>query len=104
MGNIYVMGILLATDKATSAAAYRSSYLCKVFPGIDAGKVLTKKQQTGVERCGRMVADKLSGVVGGDAWVLEGLANVYIVSINNKYYLSTVPEGVSEWIAANNIK
>jgi len=98
------MGILLATDKATSAAAYRSSYLCKVFPGIDAGKVLTKKQQTGVERCGRMVADKLSGVVGGDAWVLEGLANVYMVSINNKYYLSMAPEGVSEWVAANNIK
>jgi len=101
--HILVIGILLATDKTAESGAYYSSYLCKAFPGVDTGKALTKKQQTGVERCTRMVADKLSGVIGGDAGMLEKLANVYMVVINNKQYLSKKPEAVDEWLIANNI-
>ena len=99
-----VMGILLATDKTANNEAYNSSYLCKVFPGIDTGKKLTEKKQTGVERCSRMVADKLSGVIGDDMGMLTKLANVYMVIVNNKHYLSKMPDNVDEWLVANNIK
>jgi len=101
---ILVMGILLATDNTADNSAFHSSYLCKVFPGVDVDKRLTKKQQTGVERCGRMIADKLSVVIGGNTEILAKLANIYVVIINNKQYLSKKPENVDEWLVANSIQ
>jgi hypothetical protein len=99
---ILATGILLALENTADFDCFLSSYLCKVFPEIDITQALTEKQQTGVERCRRMVLDKL-GSAPGYGSIAARLDGVYAVVINNKEYISKIPRGVSGWLDENGI-
>jgi len=99
---ILVLGILLAAGG--TADAFDASYLSKVFPDVSLAREFTQKQETGVERCKKMVADKLSAAFAGDARISAKLSRVYMVVVNNKEYLSKKPEGVEAWLAEHGIE
>jgi len=99
-----VMGILLATEKNADGDSFNASALRLAFPGVAYTPNLTGKQRTGVERCTRMVADKLSGAIGDNTRMHAMLERIYMVIINNKQYLSQMPAGVGEWMKIHGIE
>ena len=101
--NILVMGILLATGNAADESAFNASYLSLAIPDAKFIKKLTDKQRTGLERCSRMVTDKLSAVASGDADILTKLDRVYMVVVNNKEYISKKSADVDEWLNGHGI-
>ena len=100
---ILVSGILLATGSGADEESFKSSYLSVVFPDESLVQPLGDNQRIGVERCQRMVTDKLSHVICDD-YVKAGLARVYAVIVNGKEYLSKKPPGVEAWLNKNNIE
>jgi hypothetical protein len=101
--HIIVMGILLATGGLADPDHYKASYLSVVFPDIDITSELTQKQLTGVERCRRMIADKLVGVVVSPR-LFSQLTCVHAVIVNKKTYLSKIPLGIEGWLKENIIE
>jgi hypothetical protein len=100
---ILVAGILLATGGTADESGFKSSYLSVAFPEVSFGQVLTDKLISEVERCKRMVADKLSGVVGGNVSSAE-LARIHAVIINGKEYISKKPTDIEAWLNIQKIE
>jgi hypothetical protein len=101
--HIIVTGILLAVEKIADEDAFADSYLSVAFPDVSISKALSEKQQTGVERCRRMVLDKLEAAFCSDCAMPAKLGRVYAVLVNNKEYISKLPDGVMEWMKNNGI-
>ena len=100
---IYISGILLATGGEADDESFKSSYLSVVFPGVSVVQALSDSQRTGLGRCQRMVADKLSGVIG-DGHMKAKLSRVHMVVVNGKEYLSGRPPDVEAWLNKHNIE
>jgi phage tail protein X len=101
--HIIVTGILLAVEGIADENTFADSYLSIIFPDVNASKALTEKQQTGAERCKRMVLDKLNSAFGNDGSISASLSRVYAVFVNKKEYISKMPAGVAEWLKDNGI-
>jgi len=92
---ILISGILLATGGEADDSAFKSSYLSVVFPDVSITRPLNDNQRTGVERCRRMVADKLRAV---DSSMKARLSRVHIAVVNDKEYVSGITPGVEAWL------
>jgi hypothetical protein len=101
---ILVSGILLAVEENDDEETFMDSYLSMVFPEVNISQALNEKQQTGVERCRRMVLDKLDAAFGGDRGIVAGLGRVYAVLVNKKEYISKVPPVINEWLKEKGIE
>jgi hypothetical protein len=61
------------------------------FPGFDMTRTLTDKQQTGAERCTRMVSDVMLKEFGEDKdAIVSRLSKVCMVKINGQFYCSKI--------------
>jgi hypothetical protein len=63
---VMVAGTLIVMYGSVRREFYESSWLSERFPGLDMGKIVTEKQQTGIERASRMIADTLKRHFGND--------------------------------------
>jgi hypothetical protein len=63
---VTVAGALIVMHGSTRREFYEASWLSERFPGLDMGKAATEKQQTGIERVSRMIADTLKRHFGDD--------------------------------------
>jgi hypothetical protein len=101
---ILVTGILLAIEKTSDEDTFNSSYLKVIFPDVSISQALTEKQQTGVERCQRMVSDKLNTAFGDDNNISAKLDRVYAVYANKRKYISKIPDEVKKWLIDKGIE
>ena len=100
---IFIIGTLLAIEHSADESTFRSSYLSVVFSDVNIAQPLTDKQHTAVERCSRMVTDKLACVFGENGGMSTLLKGVHAVIVNKKTYLSKIPSEVESWLRENNI-
>jgi len=100
---VLIAAILLAAGGSAGEKDFRSSYLSVIFPEVSFEQALTDKQSSEVERCKRMVTDKLSGVISGGV-TFEDLARVHAVIVNGKEYISKIPADIEAWLNTHKIK
>jgi hypothetical protein len=72
---------------------YAGSWLSLQFPGLFIPKEVAHEAQFVIDRVVRMLRDKLSAVFDGSFEQLMDLAGrVYLVSVNNQWVVSAIPE------------
>lgn len=79
-----------------SLELFEHSYLHIAFPNLSFPDRFTKAQLTGIERGLRMLEEHLARLFGDDITRIRSLfPDVRLLKINDRYYLSKIPEAVA---------
>lgn len=79
-----------------SRELFEHSYLHIAFPDISFPDSFTKAQLTGIERGVRMLEEHLARIFGDDIARIRSLfPDVRLLKVNDRYYLSKIPETVA---------
>lgn len=79
-----------------SRELFEHSYLHIAFPDISFPDSFTKAQLTGIERGVRMLEEHLARLFGDDIARIRSLfPDVRLLKVNDRYYLSKIPETVA---------
>lgn len=93
---VYSCSILSYIYGEYSLELFEHSYLFIAFPDISFPGRFTKAQLTGIERGKRMLEEHLTRLFGNDITRIRLLfPDVRLLRINNRYYLSQIPETVA---------
>jgi hypothetical protein len=101
---ILVAGLLTAAYGDCSQEVYEWSYLSVRFPECDMTKTLTDKQHVGAQRCMRMASDIMLKHFGEEKdTVAIKLSKIYMVKINERFYLAKISDDTKELLSKYNI-
>jgi len=93
---IYACAILSTIYETYNNELFQHSYLHILFAEVVLPSTFNQTQKTGIERGRRMIKEQLLSIFNVDLpLVITFFPNVRLLIINNRYYLSSLPETVT---------